>query len=72
MCKSLSISRSEMNEKYFPVCKLHHSTRIKSSAIQAFLEYLDCDYPDVIYFYAVCWLNRAVTWKRFLQSATED
>ena len=28
---------------------------------KAFLEYLDCDYPDVVYFSAVCWLSRVAT-----------
>ena len=32
---------------------------------KAFLEYLDCDYPNIVYFSAVCWLNRAATLKRF-------
>ena len=32
---------------------------------KAFLEYLDCDYPDVVYFSAVHWLSRAATLKRF-------
>ena len=31
----------------------------------AFLEYLDCDYPDVVYFSAMRCLSRAVTLKRF-------
>ena len=30
----------------------------------AFLEYLDCDYPDVLYFSAVRWLRRAASLKR--------
>ena len=28
-------------------------------------QYLDCDYPDVVYFSAVSWLSRAATFKRF-------
>ena len=31
---------------------------------KAFLEYLYCDNPDVVYFSAVRWLNRAATLKR--------
>ena len=31
----------------------------------ASLEYMDCDYPDVVYFSAVRWLSRAVTLRRF-------
>ena len=31
---------------------------------KAFLEYLDCYYPDVVYFFAVRWLSRAATLKR--------
>ena len=31
----------------------------------AFLEYLDCNYPVAVYFSAVCWLSRAATLKRY-------
>ena len=31
---------------------------------KAFLEYVDCDYPDVVYFLAVHWFNGAATLKR--------
>ena len=31
---------------------------------KAFQEYLDCDYPDVVYFSAVSLISRAGTWKR--------
>ena len=30
-----------------------------------FLDGLDCEYPDVIYFSVVCWLSRAANLKRF-------
>ena len=33
---------------------------------KTFLEYLDYDYPDYVYFTAVRWLSLAVTLKRFL------
>ena len=33
-------------------------------SIQTFLEFLDCDYPDVVYFSLVRWLSRAATVKR--------
>ena len=32
---------------------------------KAFMEYLDCDYSDVVHFSAVCWLSRAAMLKRF-------
>ena len=32
---------------------------------KVFLEYLDCDYPDVVYFSTVHWLSRAATSWRF-------
>ena len=32
--------------------------------LRAFLEYPDCNYPDVVYFSAVCWLSRVATLKR--------
>ena len=33
---------------------------------KAFRKYLDCDYPDVVYFSAVRWLSKTVTLKRSL------
>ena len=38
---------------------------------KAFLEYLDCDYPDVVCFFAVRWLSRAATLKRFRKQRQE-
>ena len=38
---------------------------INHRQFKAFLEYLDCDYPDVVYFSAVRWLSRAATFKRY-------
>ena len=39
--------------------------RLNHRKLKAFMEYLDCDYPDVVYFSAVRWLSGAATLKRF-------
>ena len=46
--------------------------RLKHRQLKAFLEYLDCDYPDVVCFSAVGWLSIAATLKKLLESATGD
>ena len=38
---------------------------LSNRQFKAFLEYLDCDYPDVVYFSAVRWLCSDATLKRF-------
>ena len=35
--------------------------RLNHWQFKAFIEYRYCDYPDVVYFSAVCWLRRAAT-----------
>ena len=38
---------------------------------EAFLEYPDCDYPDVVYFSIVFWLSRAATLERSMNLRQE-
>ena len=37
------------------------SQGLNQQQFKAFLEYLDCDYPDVLYFSVVRWFSRAAT-----------
>ena len=51
--------------KYVVQCVYYIRARgLNHRQFKAFLQYLDCDYPDVVYFSAVRWLSRAATLKR--------
>ena len=46
-------------------CKLHSRRGLNHRQFKTFLEELDSEYSDVVYFSAIRWLSRAVTLKRF-------
>ena len=46
------------------MCELHHAQGLNHQQFEAFLEYVNCDYPDVVHFSAVHWLSRTATLKR--------